>query len=875
MPVDIHLKQKLENLDNIYGGDEMYKIFGPTLMSWATIDSSRAYMFTSHLKQTLTLLQPDVPRLSSHFENAIGHYSNSVKILNGTWVVKKIIPKFSEVKSRTNQIYTIVLYNPDKDLYDIIEKPIAENLTERFGFVYNTEKIDSLSEGDVLTDEVLYKSTSFDEHMNYRYGKNARVYYSTSTDTIEDAINIRRGWAEGVNSVEVDKLQIPINDNDIMLNLYGDDNIYKPFPDIGEEVRDSLICATRRINKNHLLYDFQPAHLREVVDTDSDYYTSKHSYVYDVNVYYNGDEELTDSIFNTQLKKYYLDNKRYAEEILKECDKIKKSGSNYTQNVGYYRSRYKTYVDPEYKWKNGDSVFSHIVLELRVRSIVGLELGSKLTGRYGNKGVISRIADDHLELSEEVKMKLNLPNQNINIVDDERMPYYIQDGKRVYADIQLNSGGSIRRLNPGQLTEVEVNFIAEQVQYKIKKASTLEEKERLIFKFLEIASPKQCAYFKSHFYDNFVETKFVNGVDIRISANESREAFIHDVEENGFYITRLPHEPLLFDDIIKLYEEFPDIKPVDIYVDLFGMEERKMLRKGVIGYQYIIVLKQNSNKNFSARSTFRVNRSNLPAKDIAKKTNRSSYARTPVRLSEIYNLLASISGLDLAEYNIFMRSSALGRKSLDRILAADGNPLAIKKLKVKDNYSNANADILAARLKCMGIRINFSKNPEGHIEVYDNSHIYPFHYGSYVVYDYPYKRKFYQDLFNLFDKELKKGLMIESYRGERHDICWDNVFADEYIQKEYAEYLTDELKETMKTITKNKSNEITELINKSNSKKSTKETHSQTTRKRGRKSRAEMEEIRKLQEKLRNGENIVDEVINNENIDTEDYDDEE
>src|SRR5699024_11688141 len=100
---------------------------------------------------------------------------------------------------------------------------------------------------------------------------------------------------------------------------------------------------------------------------------------------------------------------------------------------------------------------------------------------------------------------------------------------------------------------------------------------------------------------------------------------------------------------------------------------------------YILILKQNSNKNFSARSTFRVNRSNLPAKDIAKKTNRSAYARTPVRLSEIYNLLASISGEDLAEYNIFMRSSALGRKSLDRILAAPGNPLKVRKLKVQDN----------------------------------------------------------------------------------------------------------------------------------------------------------------------------------------------
>ena len=47
-----------------------------------------------------------------------------------------------------------------------------------------------------------------------------------------------------------------------------------------------------------------------------------------------------------------------------------------------------------------------------------------------------------------------LLRSKINIVDDERMPYYIQDGVKVYADVLTNSSGAIRRLNPGQLVEV-------------------------------------------------------------------------------------------------------------------------------------------------------------------------------------------------------------------------------------------------------------------------------------------------------------------------------------------------------------------------------------------------------------------------------------
>lgn len=247
MAVDVHLKQKLEELDEKYGGEELYRIFGPTSLTWNTTDSSRMYMFTSHLKQTLTLLNPDVPRLATGMENSVGKYNNAYKKLDGTWEVKQIIPKFTltdDLKKSPDgkkvQIFMLVLYNRKTNTYDMIEKPVAESLTEKFGFVYNTEFMESLEVGDRITDRVLYKSTAYDDHMAYRYGKNARVFFSTSTDTIEDAIVIRKGWADQVKSVEIDEVQVPINDNDVLLNVYGDRNTYLAFPEVGQEVKDSL-----------------------------------------------------------------------------------------------------------------------------------------------------------------------------------------------------------------------------------------------------------------------------------------------------------------------------------------------------------------------------------------------------------------------------------------------------------------------------------------------------------------------------------------------------------------------------------------------------------------------------------------------------------
>lgn len=887
MPIDTHLKQRLEDLDEKYGGDEMFRIFGPTSLSWATTDSSRMYMFTSHLKQALSLLEPDVPRLQTGFENSIGKYNRAYKQLKGKWEVKYVIPKFTlsedipEADGRKIQIYMVALYNEETDTWEMIEKPVAENLTEKFGYLYNSTVLENLHVGDRLKDPILYKSTAYDDHMNYRYGKNARVYYSTSTDTIEDAIVVRRGWAEHVKSVEVDFVQVPINDNDIMLNLYGDDHTYQPFPEIGEYVKDSLICATRRINKAHLLYDFQKAAMREVMDTDMDYYTSKHSVVYDINVYYNGDEPFPDNLFYRQLKKYYEDGCNYAARVLEVCNIIKASGSKYTQNVSYYRAIYMHYNDPAYKWKNKDKAFNHINVEFKVKSIVGIELGSKLTGRFGNKGVVSRVMDQQDDTLEDAVVNMlddgslteddkRILRSKIVIVDDERMPYYIQDGVRIYCDIMCNASGAIRRLNPGQLVEVETNFIAEQVQFMIQKAKTMEEKEHIFFKFLDICNHDQNTFFKA-MYDGWDYVQEINGAQLHIMAPESKKAFIQNVEKYGFYIVRPPHKPLLYDDVIRMYDAFPEITPKDIYVDIFGTKQRKTMRRGVIGYQYMLILKQNSNKNFSARSTFRVNRSNLPAKDIAKKTNRSSYARTPVRLSEIYNLLSAVEPRDLAEFNIFTRSSALGRKSLDRILAADGNPLKIKKLTVRSNFTNANADILAAKLKFLGIRIFFSPVPEGRIQVWDDTCVAPLHFGQYTIYDYPRNRSMYQALFNAFDAEMKKSIYVESYPGEKQDICWDNVFADEDLKKEYN--LTPELCETMKTTTKGYLNTVMTKIDRANRRMNgVSGSTTASGKRRGRKSKAEKEALER--ERLLLEEQRKREEAEAQEIDEDDDDDE-
>ena len=90
-------------------------------------------------------------------------------------------------------------------------------------------------------------------------------------------------------------------------------------------------------------------------------------------------------------------------------------------------------------------------------------------------------------------------------------------------------------------------------------------------------------------------------------------------------------------------------------------------------------------------------------------------------------------------------------------------------------------------------------------------------------------------------------MTIETYRGEKHDICWDEVFNDDELKKKYD--LSEEMKEQLKAATKGQLSSLMDKLKNVNSKKSTTSDPSNPApKKRGRKSKAEKEELLRQQE---------------------------
>lgn len=747
------LDEKITNMEYCYGPSNMLYPSGS--------NSSRLNMATQNQKQFVSLINPDIARVQTGHERAFGQYSHAFKELQGTWKVVDKIRKFDN-----DYVYTLVLYNEELDTYDMIEKLSAQYIGEKFGYGYNTEVMDSVNVNDTLTDTILYRSTSYDEHGNYRLGKNALVMYSSDVSTYEDGIKIRKGFLEQMAYYEVDQTYVPVNDNDILLFMHGDN----AFPEVGEPVVDNdILCATRRYNSMYATYDFRESNVRRVYSTDNKYVCKMNAVVYDIDVYYNGDGPMVETIYNKQLIKYYNYCAAYADKLFEVSTNIKQSGSKYTDNVTFIRKRVKGFTDPKCKFKYKDNAFSNVVIIFKTKTPVVPKEGCKIVGRYGDKGVVSKICDgdanengfDPVEYDNVTRTLAQLlhldPNEAkkmpIDVVDDESMPY-TEEG--IPIDIMLNATGAYRRLNTDQLYEVDLNFAAERHRQYVCTLPDDDTKIKEIFKFIgmvnELELDTYLAAFKVHVDPSKEKYVLSRGKQDK----EFRHAFVKAVETDGYYFIKPNNVVLRYEAFEKIYSEYADImQPYQLYVNIFGMK-KPLLRKAVIGYKYMYLLKQTSNKNFSARSTGTTTKAGLPTKSADKKENRIYNSNTPVCISELSDLQTQIPPVVLAEHNVFTRTSVLGRKSLGRIINASGDPLKIGKLKIKRTYCNENVYALKARLKVMGLGYDFVTNRTLREERIGKIRQFITVY-NYTFYDAPINRKYYVHLIDMYNYAVRSG----------------------------------------------------------------------------------------------------------------------
>lgn len=731
-------------------------------------NASRAQMLANNLKQTQVMENPDFPRVFSGMENAFGDKCKGYKQIHGDWRVVKRIQKYTD-----GEIFSVVLFNDKTNTLDIIENPFAKDGPERFGYKYNYDELNKLHDGDVVKDgTVIYKSNSYDDDMNYRMGFSARVAYNTSISTLEDGIIIRKSFADSKLTNEVSSFIVSINDNEIPLLIHEYDGGFHSIPKIGRPVNGTDLVAIKKINKRKIAFDFTNDAVSKPDKNCAMYTVGKNSVVYDMDIYYNDKNEFPNNSFYKELAVYYEEQYNYYSQLFDICEEFKHKGCNRTSNADIMHKKAKDFVnvhDSDFKWKNKERAFSYINIIFHCIKTLSLHEGYKIVGRYGDKGVISERRVDANEIltkrfnPSDPRDKLiakylgieGSPEMNISIVPDACM-YYDEDGR--YVDICQNAAAAYRREDTGQLTEVEINFISEEIVKEAKKRyekDGLDAAFELIMSYAEQFPEDEMRTIAREFDLTYVVSK-----KLWKASKKNKQRLVDDIFRDGFYLQKLPTADWRFERICKLYDMYPFIKRKTMYINKFGIKHR-VVNPMIVGEKYFFILKQNTIKNFSARSVSKVNKLGLPAKSSDKKESRTNISDTPINRGETYNVLAAVDAATLMTSDIFTKNSPVARRDFKGIITSPLDPFKYKQMKIKQSYTNVNVLNLKARLKTMGIGFDIVTNKTLGLAILDQYKTF-MKFNDITFFDYGYNKKYYAFLINNYNKlkDAKKSFQV-------------------------------------------------------------------------------------------------------------------
>lgn len=654
-------KQRIKSPEHMLGS-------GLLQPSTSTNSGSRKLMAYTQRTHALCMIHSEKEIVGTGFENRFGDESSSIEKVETDCQVIAKISKFSKAPEHH---YWLILQDLTSNRLFIKERKAYKNTTESYGWLNNNNKMDSYRVGSMIPEgTIIKKSIAYDDFNNRKDGVNLRTGYWALDGNMEDSVLISDVASDKMVVTLIKPVQIPMNENDIPLNLYGNDDFYKIIPDVGQDIdhNHGILIGLRKEKKEESLFMQSIERLKKPLMSDDKYIT--HGKVIDIDIYCNNPEGL-DSPYCEQLKYYYEESMRVAKEFIAVLTPYVASGFKLDYQLEKQFALSKRIVNKD-KFID-KKLFSNIILKIYVLEELKLNVGDKVSNRYGGKGVISAIVPQHMMPQDEVTGE--------------------------YLDMILNSSTMYNRENPGQLFETSLNHISAEI-CRFIGTGVLSPKEAIdmVLDFVEIVSPSQHAVLKDWFGR-------LDEADIRIFLDSL-------VTDGNILISALPiTEAMNIDKLNALYKRFSFIKPRKYKVpmtDSNGQVRYVLTRRPIVaGKQYTFRLKQYAEEKFSATSLSATNVRNENVKSKASRDYRELYSNTPIRAGsmEIDNL--NHMGSEYVVTTLMLHSlSPNGRRLVEAFYT--GDPYTVD-IKLDQDSSNRSVEIVNAYLKTMGLRLKFIK----------------------------------------------------------------------------------------------------------------------------------------------------------------------
>jgi len=678
---------------------------GSLILYPGRVSSSRAQMAGSSFGQALVINGSQTRRLMTGNEREFGKSTFSIKMPCDAEIVK-IIPKFmggiGKGAIRDNPLDVVIYEDIKTHSLGAIEIPSFSMRHQHYGFKYKSKPLrGKLAKGVfVPKGTILADSPSIDDQGNYRFGLNVETAFMSIPGVIEDGIIISRSLQQKMVAKGFESRTANWGVTKYPLNLYGDENNYKPFPDIGQPIRpDGLLFALRDFDELLGAVEMTPRALMEP-DYNYDqliYAPGLNGKVVDVQVYRDyrhSNASPTPQGMETQANGYHQAQLSFYEQIVsvyEEQNRLRGKRLSITPEFHHLivealklmPNRERNKINKLYKLDPLEEWRVEVTYEY---DAVPVE-GSKLTDLMGGKGVIC------------------------GIWEDEDMP---TDALGNRADAIMDGHSTVKRMNVARLYEQYINASARELSNQIKTVnpqnkSEVESAWNKLIRFYEIVSPEH--------YQLLVGPEYNTGYEARLEE-------IKSIIEDGVYIWAPT------DSKVDPYQSMKDLKLE--YPACFGPVTYKG-RSGnwvttkdpvLIGALYMIIL-EKTGVDCSGVASASLNHFGIPSK--LNKRSKFSLPRkpTPIRAqgeSET-RLTASVVGGDLlADILEMSNNPRLHKHVIENIIRAD-KPTAIDHVidRNKIPYGGSRAtELVKHQLKCMGVEFYYQSTEETIPVIYEN-----------------------------------------------------------------------------------------------------------------------------------------------------------
>lgn len=428
--------------------------------------SSRSQMFSSHFSQRLVINGSTEKRIQTGVEQDISKYTFSIKMPEDGTIIKVIdrYPKRLDMDAIPESPETLVIYEDIKTKeIGCFSIPKFASFHQYFGFQYVlTPNITKLMPGTFIEKDTIFAdSSAVGEHGGYKYGIELNMCFMSHPAVSEDGVLISRDVLDDLKFKVYETRVVEFGSHSFPLNLYGTHDVYKPFPEIGQEIReDGILMMLRKYET-----DLMPVEMSiyDVMEPDfifdqAVYVRGPKGIVRDIKIY-RDNQEVSSTPFGVMenVEKYSRGLQRFYQELIDTekqitMDRKKKYGnSNVTLKPELHRlivegmavlsiqtGKSTQKLNKLYRKVPLDDYRAEIVVEYELTPTFGF----KLTDVHGGKGVICKIEEP------------------------ENMPI---DCNGVRADIVMDAGSTINRMNLGRLYEQYFGSAAQHLSTNVRK----------------------------------------------------------------------------------------------------------------------------------------------------------------------------------------------------------------------------------------------------------------------------------------------------------------------------------------------------------------------------------------------------------------------